>query len=255
MDLPAACYDMNKKLLRWGMEGLRLNKYISDSGFCSRREADALIAQGRVTINGHTAQVGEKVPQGARVAVNGKTISQADTKVYLAVYKPVGIICTADPREPLNIVTYLNHKQRIFPIGRLDKDSEGLILMTSDGDIVNRVLRAQGNHEKEYQVRVDKPITPDFLRRMARGVPVLGQVTLPATIHKTGENAFTLILVQGLNRQIRRMCEYLGYTVTHLKRVRVMNIRLGRMQPGHYRDLTQEELSTLLATLEEGEAE
>ncbi len=231
-------------------EDRRLNKFISDSGFCSRREADRLIEEGRVTINGRKAQVGERVMDGDRVMVDRRLIKKAGKKVYLAVYKPVGIVCTADTREPYNIVTYLNHPERIYPIGRLDKDSEGLLLMTSDGDIVNRILRAEGRHEKEYEVTVDKPLTDAFLSRMASGVPVLGQKTLPARLRQTRENSFTIILVQGLNRQIRRMCEYLGYTVTHLRRVRVMNIALGEMRPGHWRPLTQQELKDLMATLD-----
>lgn len=231
-------------------EDRRLNKFISDSGFCSRREADRLIEEGRVTINGRKAQVGERVMDGDRVMVDRRLIKEAGKKVYLAVYKPVGIVCTADTREPYNIVTYLNHPERVYPIGRLDKDSEGLLLMTSDGDIVNRILRAEGRHEKEYEVTVDKPLTDAFLSRMASGVPVLGQKTLPARLRQTGDNSFTIILVQGLNRQIRRMCEYLGYQVTHLRRVRVMNIALGGMRPGHWRPLTQRELKDLMATLD-----
>ncbi|MDI9520466.1 MAG: pseudouridine synthase [Bacillota bacterium] len=232
-------------------EDRRLNKFISDSGFCSRREADKLIAAGRVSVNGHTASVGERVPPGARVQVDGKPIQAETEKVYLAVYKPVGIVCTADTREPYNIVDYINHKERIYPIGRLDKDSEGLILMTSDGDIVNRILRAEGRHEKEYEVRVNKPLTPEFLSRMRSGVPVLGQKTLPAQVTQTGPDAFKIVLVQGLNRQIRRMCEHLGYTVTHLRRIRVMNITLGRMQPGHWRPLSRDELDILMGILNE----
>ena len=232
-------------------EDRRLNKFISDSGFCSRREADRLIEEGRVTINGRKAQVGERVMDGDRVMVDRRLIKEAGKKVYLAVYKPVGIVCTADTREPYNIVTYLNHPERVYPIGRLDKDSEGLILMTSDGDIVNRILRAEGRHEKEYEVRVNKPLTPEFLSRMRSGVPVLGQKTLPAQVTQTGPDAFKIVLVQGLNRQIRRMCEYLGYTVTHLRRIRVMNITLGRMQPGHWRPLSRDELDILMGILNE----
>lgn len=232
-------------------EDRRLNKFISDSGFCSRREADKFIVEGRVSVNGKTARVGERVPEGARVTVDGQPLRSAGEKVYLAVYKPVGIVCTADPREPYNIVDYINHKERVYPIGRLDKDSEGLILMTSDGDIVNRILRAEGRHEKEYEVRVNKPLTPDFICRMRSGVPVLGQKTLPAPVTKTGPYTFKIVLVQGLNRQIRRMCEYLGYTVTGLRRVRVMNITLGGMRPGNWRPLTREELDSLMAALNE----
>ena len=230
-------------------ENRSINKFISDSGLCSRRQADQLILEGRVRINGRVAKKGERVQPGDRVLVDGTAVDGAGEKVYLALNKPRGIVCTTDRREPMNIVDYLNYPGRIFPIGRLDKDSCGLILLTSDGDIVNRVLRATGQHQKEYQVTVDKPVTPRFLQRMQEGVPVLGQITLPCQIHQTGPRSFRLILVQGLNRQIRRMCEYLGYEVTHLRRVRIMNIRLGRMQPGEYRELTEQELDTLMNTL------
>ncbi len=232
------------------MDDRRLNKYIADSGFCSRREADRLIEGGQVKLNGRVAAIGDRVSPGDQVVVAGQAIRDKSNKVYLAVYKPVGIVSTADPREPLNIVSYINHPQRIFPIGRLDKDSEGLILLTSDGDIVNRILRAEGRHEKEYEVTVDRPITEDFQRRMAQGVPVLGQRTLPSRLTQTGPNSFRIILVQGLNRQIRRMCEYLGYQVTHLRRVRIMHICLGSMKPGQWRELTERELRELIAILD-----
>ena len=231
------------------MEERRLNKYLADSGFCSRREADRLIAEGQVAINGRVAAVGERVPVGARVTVGKLEIDAAGDKVYLAVYKPVGIVSTADPREPDNIVSFVGYPARVYPIGRLDKDSEGLLLLTSDGDIVNRILRAEGKHEKEYEVRVDKPVTPDFLSRMEKGVPILGQVTLPCKIRKTGPNSFNIILVQGLNRQIRRMCEYLGYAVLSLRRTRIMHITLGRMRPGQWRMLTQSEMKTLMDSI------
>ena len=227
----------------------RLNKYIADSGYCSRRDADQLIADGRVRVDGRVAVVGERIAPGQWVMVDGQPLDGAGPKVYLAVYKPRGIVSTAEPREPMNIVSYINHPVRIYPVGRLDKDSEGLILMTSDGDIVNRILRADGRHEKEYEVAVDKPITGEFLRRMREGVPVLGCKTLPAHVTRTGMGSFRIILVQGLNRQIRRMCEYLGYRVVHLKRVRIMNITLGDMEPGHWRPLTENELDTLMETL------
>lgn len=231
------------------MEDRRLNKYISDSGYCSRREADRLIREGKVTINGRAAKIGERVTPGARVVVEKHPLNGDGDKVYLAVYKPQGIVCTPDPREPFNIVDYIHFPVRIYPVGRLDKDSEGLILMTSDGDIVNRILRAAGRHEKEYEVAVDRPVTPEFLDRMSKGVPVLGQITLPCRIHKTGPGSFRVILVQGLNRQIRRMCELLGYNVVHLRRIRIMNITLGKMQPGNWRLLTDAELNTLLKSL------
>ena len=226
-----------------------INKYISDSGLCSRRQADQLLLAGRVHINGRVAHKGERVQPGDRVTVDGRPVSGAGEKLYLALYKPRGIVCTTDRRDPNNITDYVNHPQRIFPIGRLDKDSEGLILLTSDGDIVNRILRATGRHEKEYVVTVDKPLSPRFLERMAKGVPVLGQVTLPCRIWQTGPSSFRIILVQGLNRQIRRMCEYLGYEVQRLLRVRIMNIRLGKMQPGHWRELTDSELKVLMGSL------
>lgn len=234
------------------MDDRRLNKYIADSGFCSRREADRLIAAGQVKVNGQVAGIGQKVPAGAAVSVEGETISPQGDKVYLALHKPVGIVSTVDPREPHNIATFVGFPGRIYPIGRLDKDSSGLILMTSDGDIVNRILRAEGLHQKEYQVQVDKPLTPDFLKTMASGVPILGQVTLPAKLTQTGANSFRIILVQGLNRQIRRMCEALGYQVTNLARIRIMHITLGKLRPGEWRFLTHKELAQLMATLDTG---
>jgi 23S rRNA pseudouridine2604 synthase len=232
------------------LEDRRLNKYIADSGYCSRREADRLIQEGKVTVNGRVAIIGEKVAPGARVVVEKHILDSAGDKVYLAVYKPQGIVCTADPREPMNIVDYIHFPGRIYPIGRLDKDSEGLILLTSDGDIVNRILRASGGHEKEYEVAVDRPLTPDFIDRMGRGVPILGQVTLPCRVRKTGSGSFRIILVQGLNRQIRRMCEALSYNVVHLRRVRIMNITLGKMRPGNWRLLTDGELGALMKSLD-----
>ena len=234
------------------MEDRRLNKYIADSGFCSRREADRLIEEGKVTVNGRVAALGERVAPDARVVVGKHPINKEGDKVYLAVYKPQGIVSTADPRERMNIVDYIHFPGRIYPIGRLDKDSEGLILLTSDGDIVNRILHASGRHEKEYEVAVDRPVTPGFLDRMSKGVPVLGQVTLPCRVRRTGPGSFRIILVQGLNRQIRRMCEYLGYNVVRLRRIRIMNITLGAMRPGNWRLLTKAELSTLMRSLDAG---
>lgn len=236
------------------MDDRRLNKYLADSGYCSRREADRLIASGQVTINGHVAALGERVPPGAQVMVGKQAIEAEGDKVYLAAYKPVGIVSTADRREKYNIVDFFNYPARVYPVGRLDKDSEGLILMTSDGDIVNQILRAQGKHEKEYEVTVRQEVTPDFLEKIQSGVPVLGQVTLPCTARKTGTNSFNLILVQGLNRQIRRMCEYLGYEVTRLRRVRIMHIRLGRMRPGEWRTLGEKEMRELMRTLGEADS-
>lgn len=232
---------------------MRINRYISDSGCCSRREADRLIAEGRVRINGRAAQLGQKVQPGDSVTLDGKPVTGSRPKKYLALYKPRGIVCTADPREKYNVVDYLGYPERVYPVGRLDKDSEGLLIMTSDGDIVNRLLRAAGGHEKEYQVTVDKPVTSEFVRRMAAGVPVLDRITLPCPVRPTGKFSFDIILVQGLNRQIRRMCEYLGYRVKSLRRVRIMNIELGDMQPGDWRELTKAELDMLMRSLADKE--
>ncbi|MDD6883899.1 MAG: pseudouridine synthase [Eubacteriales bacterium] len=229
--------------------GKRLNKFLADSGYCSRREADRLIEEGRVTVDGRTGVLGDKILPGMTVKVNGKALTGQGEKVYLLLNKPAGIVCTADSREPMNVVDYLDYPVRVYPVGRLDKDSEGLLLMTSDGDIVNRLLRAAGGHEKEYEVMVDRAVTPDFLEKMAAGVPILDTVTLPCKIRRTGEKSFNIILVQGLNRQIRRMCEALGYRVTYLRRIRIMNLRLGKMQPGQWRELTSGELETLLRSL------
>ena len=230
-------------------EGVRLNRYLAESGICSRREADRLIGEGKVTVDGRVGVLGDKVLPGMRVLVSGRDISPVEKKVYIALNKPVGIVCTADPREPMNVVDYIGHSERIFPVGRLDKDSQGLLLLTNDGEIVNRILRAAGGHEKEYVVTVDKPLTPEFIRHMQQGVPILDTVTLPCRLIPTGTNRFRLVLVQGLNRQIRRMCEALGYRVASLTRVRIMNIRLGDLRPGHWRDLTREELSGLTRQL------
>ena len=223
----------------------RLNKYISDSGYCSRREADRLISEGRVRLDGRVGALGDRVLPGMDVTVDGKRLSGEGEKVYLLLNKPMGIVCTADPREPMNVVDYLAYPRRVFPVGRLDKDSEGLLLLTNDGEIVNRILRAAGGHEKEYEVRIDRPVTPEFVQQMSRGVPILDTVTLPCRVRRTGERSFNIVLVQGLNRQIRRMCEALGANVTHLRRVRIMNLRLGKLLPGQWRELTEEELAGL----------
>ena len=230
-------------------QGKRLNKFIADSGYCSRREADRLITEGRVKVDGRIGVLGDKVLPGTVVLVDGQSLTGDGEKVYLLLNKPVGIVCTADPREPMNVVDYLDYPIRIFPVGRLDKDSEGLLLMTSDGEIVNRLLRAAGGHEKEYEVTVDRPVTREFLEGMMKGVPILDTVTLPCKVRRTGDKSFNIIIVQGLNRQIRRMCEYFGYTVTSLRRIRIMNIRLGNMKPGQWRELTKEEFSTLMNQL------
>ena len=220
-------------------DSVRLNKYISESGFCSRREADKLIQSGLVTIDGVKAEMGTKVTKGQKVRVNGILISKEEELVYIALNKPVGITCTTEHKVKGNIVDFVNHKKRIFPIGRLDKDSQGLILMTNDGDIVNKILRAGNNHEKEYIVTVNKPINDEFVKKMSNGIRILGQVT------KKGNNTFRIILTQGLNRQIRRMCESLGYEVVKLKRIRIMNINLSDLKIGKWRELTYNELKDL----------
>ncbi len=227
-------------------QSTRINKYLSEVGFCSRRAADKLIEEGRVTINGVVPEMGTKVVAGDEVRVNGKLISAPkDKHVYLAFHKPVGIVCTTDTKvERNNIIDFIHYPKRIFPIGRLDKPSEGLIFLTSDGDIVNKILRARNNHEKEYIVTVDRPITPDFLHKMRNGIPILDTVTRKCVVEKTGRNEFKIILTQGLNRQIRRMCEYLDYGVTRLKRVRIMNIWLDTAV-GKWRHLTDAEIGEI----------
>lgn len=229
--------------------GKRLNKYISESGFCSRREADRLIEANRVTINGVKPELGTKVLEGDIVCVDGKNVKAApdnkSDRVYIVYNKPIGITCTTEKKVKGNIVQAIGHKERIFPIGRLDKPSEGLILLTSDGDIVNKILRAENAHDKEYVVTVDKPISERFIERMARGVPILGTITDPCKVMPQSKFVFKIILTQGLNRQIRRMCEYLGYEVTKLKRTRIMNVQLANLKPGQWRDLTEKELTEI----------
>jgi len=234
------------------MEKIRINKYLSEVGYCSRRAADQLLEEGRITVNGKIPELGTKVSEEDEIFVDGKSIKKnEDEFVYIAFNKPVGIVCTTDTkREKNNIVDYINHPKRIFPIGRLDKPSEGLILLTSDGDIVNKILRARNNHEKEYIVRVDKPITEKFLEKMRNGVPILDTVTKKCEVEKIDTMNFHIVLTQGLNRQIRRMCEYLGYEVKKLKRIRIMNIKLD-LPVGKWRDLTPEELKTLSHLLED----
>jgi len=225
---------------------IRINKYLSDKGLCSRREADRLIAQGRVRINGAVAEMGSKVSSSDVVELDNKRVSpELETRIYMAFNKPVGITCTTDRTVPGNIVDYINYPQRIFHVGRLDKDSEGLILMTNDGDIVNKILRASNNHEKEYIVTVDKPVTEEFLKGMASGVPILGTMTNRCTVDRKSKYVFRIILTQGLNRQIRRMCSYFGFNVVKLKRIRIMNIRLGDLPVGSWRYLTEIELKEL----------
>lgn len=224
---------------------MRINKFISETGICSRREADKLVEAGRVTINGERATLGSQAEAGDQVLIDGKPLRSKRKHVYIVLYKPVGITSTTERHIQGNIVDFVGHKERIFPIGRLDKDSEGLILMTNDGDIVNQILRAEHDHEKEYLVSVDKPITPSFLRGMAGGVKILGTMTKPCTVTQLGSHGFKIILTQGLNRQIRRMCAAFGYQVRRLKRVRIMNIHLDGLKPGEWRDLTEEELAEL----------
>lgn len=224
----------------------RINKYLSEAGYCSRRAADKLIEEGRVTINGKVPEMGTKVKSGDVVAVDGKAVSTDEqTNIYIALNKPIGIVCTTDTiREKDNIIDYMNYPERIFPIGRLDKMSEGLILLTNDGDIVNRILRSKNNHGKEYIVTVDKPITRDFIFKMSNGVPILDTITKKCEVEHLGDKTFRIVLTQGLNRQIRRMTEHLGYTVRKLRRVRVLNIHLDTAY-GKWRHLTKEELSEL----------
>ncbi len=224
----------------------RINKYLSEVGYCSRRAADKLIAQGRVTINGSVPEMGTKITEGDEVRVDGQPISEPQEKpVYLAFNKPVGIVCTTDTRvEKDNIIDFIKYPKRIFPIGRLDKPSEGLIFLTNDGDIVNKILRARNHHEKEYLATVDKAITADFLMQMRKGVPILDTITRKCEVEQIGKYEFKIILTQGLNRQIRRMCEYLDYRVKRLKRIRIMNVKLD-IPVGKWRDLTVEELNEI----------
>lgn len=225
---------------------VRINKYFSEVGYCSRREADKLIEQKRVTINGEVAEMGSKVSDGDEVRLDGKLIATKEKKpVYIAFNKPRGIVCTTDTvREKNNIIDYINFSERIFPIGRLDKDSQGLILLTNDGDIINKILRARNNHEKEYLVTVKKPITPSFIKKMGAGIPILGTVTRKCFVEQLDNYRFRIILTQGLNRQIRRMCEYLGNRVRQLERYRIMNIHLD-IPVGKWRHLTEQELEEL----------
>jgi len=235
----------------------RLNKYISESGICSRRDADRFIEQGNVFINGKRAKVGDQVVPGDTVRVNGQIIEpqDADDFVFIALNKPVGIVSTTESSERNNIVDFVSHGVRIFPIGRLDKDSQGLIFLTNNGDLVNKVLRAGNNHEKEYLVTVNKPITEDFIAGLAGGVPILGTMTKKCSVTKVSTNVFNITLVQGLNRQIRRMCEHFGYEVVKLERTRIMNVSLKGLSVGDWRDLTQKELSVLLKSIEDSSSE
>lgn len=228
---------------------IRLNKFISDSGHCSRREADKLIDSNRVRVNGRRPELGTRVVEGDVVTVDGQEISGSapskSDRVYLAYNKPVGITCTTERSVKGNIVDAVDHDQRVFPIGRLDKPSEGLILLTSDGDIVNKILRAENSHEKEYLVTVNKNLASDFAGKMSRGIPILDTVTKPCKVSVVGRSAFKITLTQGLNRQIRRMCEYLGYEVTRLVRLRIMNVELAKLKPGHWRNLSRSEMQQI----------
>jgi 23S rRNA pseudouridine2604 synthase len=236
---------------------IRLNKFISDSGFCSRREADRFIANGVVFINGRRANVGDQVKAGDRVRVNGIELEpkQADDDIIIALNKPVGVTSTTEETVRDNIVSFVNYSKRIFPIGRLDKDSQGLILLTNNGDIVNKILRAGNNHEKEYVVTVNKPLTEEVITAMSNGVPMLGVTTKKCKVVQEGVNRFRIILVQGLNRQIRRMCEHFGYEVIRLERVRIMNISLKGLPVGDWRDLTEEEKRVLNSLMEQSSGE
>ena len=230
-------------------ESVRLNKYLSEAGVCSRREADRLIESGKVTVDGVTAQMGMRVTAGQIVKVGKKTVSKQDEMIVLAVNKPKGIVCTEDQRERDSIVRFLNYPVRVTYAGRLDKDSRGLLLMTNNGDIINQMMRAANRHEKEYKVTVDKEITEQFIKKMSEGVPILDTVTRPCTVKKIGKYTFSIILTQGLNRQIRRMCAAFGYEVKDLVSIRIMNIRLGSLKEGAYRKLTDEELEELYEML------
>jgi 23S rRNA pseudouridine2604 synthase len=225
---------------------VRINKFISETGLCSRREADEWIAAGRVSVNGATAVLGTRIAPGDEVRVDGEPLRARPVRVYLALNKPVGIECTTNRSVPGNIVDFVGYHERVFPVGRLDKDSEGLILLTNDGDIVNTILRSQNEHEKEYVVSVDRPLTREFLQRMAQGVPVLDTITKPCRLRQVGRNTFHIVLTQGLNRQIRRMCEHFGYTVRRLQRIRIMHIELGTLAAGKWRRLDNDEISALL---------
>ena len=240
-------------------EGISLNKYISSTGYCSRREADQLIEQGRVCINDHVALPGARVLPGDRVFIDDellkvKTTSKQD-QFILAFNKPVGITSTTDEKDRSNIIRFINHPKRIFPIGRLDKDSEGLIFLTNNGDIVNKILRAGNEHEKEYIVTVDKKLSPDFATKMSRGVHILGTTTLPCKVKQLGSRSFSIILTQGLNRQIRRMCDVFGYEVTSLKRIRIMHIELGKLASGKWRYLSEPEMNELFRLIKDSQNE
>lgn len=226
-------------------EEIRINKFLSEAGVCSRREADRFIEEGKVKIDGIVAKMGSKITKANQVTFCGKPVKQEEKLVLIAFNKPEGIVCTTDHREPDNIIDFIKYGMRIYPIGRLDKDSEGLILLTNDGNIVNKILRAENHHEKEYIVAVNREITPEFIKRMSSGIPILNTVTNPCTVEQIDKYSFSIILTQGLNRQIRRMCEYLDYRVVALRRIRIMNIQLGRLKTGSYRNVTDKEIEEL----------
>lgn len=234
------------------MEEIRLNKWLSEHGICSRREADRLIEQGKVLVDGRVARMGEKVRDGQEICCDKKVVSQVGMNtdrprsVLLMVNKPRGIVCTTSDKDRAeNIIEFVNYPERVYPVGRLDKDSEGLILLTNQGDLVNKIMRARNGHEKEYEVTVNRPVTEEFLHAMRSGVPILDTVTRPCQVKKTGEYSFKIILTQGLNRQIRRMCDYLGYQVVTLKRIRIMNLTLGTLKTGEWREVTRKEENDL----------
>lgn len=234
--------------------GIRINKYLSMAGICSRREADRQIKAGNIRIDHRTASMGDRVLPGEQVFYKGKPIEPKEEPVLLAVNKPKGIVCTAQKREKQNIVDFLHYPTRIYPIGRLDKDSEGLLLMTNEGELVNQIMRARNYHEKEYHVTVNQPVTDQFLKDMAEGVPILNTITRKCRVQRIGKRSFKIILTQGMNRQIRRMCEYFGYRVVNLKRVRIMNIRLGDLPTGKYRKVTSKERECLEKMLQNSSA-
>lgn len=247
---------MDEKKMTADKNAIRINKYLSAAGVCSRRDADQLTEAGRITVNGKVIGTGERVPVDAVVCLDGVPVKAETRQVLLLFYKPRGIVCsTKKQRQETTVTEYLDYPVRIYPIGRLDKDSEGLLLLTNQGDLVNRIMRAGNYHEKEYKVTVDKEITEDFIRKMSRGVPILGTVTRPCVVRKTGEKSFSIILTQGLNRQIRRMCEYLGYHVRTLKRVRIMNLTLGELKCGEYREIRQDEWKRLNELIQDSSSE
>lgn len=225
--------------------GIRINKYLSEAGVCSRREADRALERGEIQLNGRIAVLGDRVQPGDQVRYRGKTVEKEEERILLVFHKPKGIVCTTAKREGVNVVDYINYPKRVYPIGRLDKESTGLLLLTNDGEIVNKMMRSGNRHEKEYRVTVNREITDDFIKKMESGVPILDTVTRSCRVWKIGEKEFGIILTQGLNRQIRRMCEALGYKVRTLHRIRIMNFELGQLPQGKYREATQEEWKEL----------